>query len=111
MSDPMTKQDAPASASAPWLITNGSAAKNAAARSMSSTPAALTGNTWSPKRPTMSEIAPSVPGKISPGLKSSTVIPSVPSESSRTMMLGSMIVSRIRFQTDIRIVSISAPAV
>ena len=63
----MTKQAAPASASAPWLITNGSAAKKAAASRMSRIPAALTGSTCSPKKATISEIAPKVPGKIRPG--------------------------------------------
>ena len=79
-SEPTTKHTAPASASAPWLTTNASATKNASARIMSRTPAQLTGSTWRPKRPTMSEMAPTVPGKIRPGLKISTVIPSTPSD-------------------------------
>ena len=78
---------------------------------MSSIPAALTGSTWSPKKATISAIAPKVPGKIRPGLKSSTVIPSTPSERSSTMMFGSMRVSRILFQSDMWIVVTSAPAV
>ena len=44
---------APASVSAPWLTTNGSATKNAAASSISSIPAALTGRTCRPYRPTI----------------------------------------------------------
>ena len=49
----------------------------------------------------MSEMAPTVPGKIRPGLRISIVIPSTPSDIRRTMMFGSMSVSRIRFQSDI----------
>ena len=59
----------------------------------------------------MSEIAPTVPGKIRPGLRISIVIPSTPSDISRTMMLGSISVSRIRFQSDISTRSTLAPAV
>ncbi len=49
--------------------------RSAAASSISSSPAALIGRTWSPKRPRISEIAPTVPGKIRPGFQSSTTMP------------------------------------
>ena len=51
-----------------------------------------------------------MPGKISPGFHISTMIPSAPSESISVMMFGSISVSRIRFQNDISIRSISSRA-
>ena len=108
---PSTKQTAPATVSAPWLGTNASAAKKANASSMRRRPAALMGKTCSPKRPRMSEIAPTVPGKMSPGFHSSTMIPSVPIDMKRTIRFGSISVSRTFFQKDMSTFVISAPAV
>ena len=59
----------------------------------------------------MSEIAPTVPGKMSPGFHSSTMIPSVPIDMKRTIRFGSISVSRTFFQKDMSTFVISAPAV
>ena len=59
----------------------------------------------------MSAITPNTAGKTSPGLKSSTVIASTPSDISSTMMFGSTITSRMRSQSDIVTVVTLAPAV
>ncbi len=104
----MTKHTAPATVIAPWVGTNASAAKNAKASSISSAPAALIGRTWSPKRPRISEIAPTVPGKIRPGFQSSTISPSVPSDMNRTIRFGSISVSRAFCQRDMSTFVISA---
>jgi hypothetical protein len=48
ISAPITNMTAPATESAPWETMNPSATKNAAARIISSRPAAETGSTWSP---------------------------------------------------------------
>jgi len=53
-----------AAVKAPWLITNGSAAKNAKARIISRIPAQLIGSTDRPNSARISEIAPTVPGKM-----------------------------------------------
>jgi hypothetical protein len=87
--------------SAPWLTTKVSATKKPAAKSMSRMPAQLTGRTWRPNRAITSEIAPTVPGRISPGFQSSIVIPSTPTDNRITIRFGSMSVSRMRFQSDI----------
>ena len=87
---PITNVTAPATERAPCETMNASATKKAAASSISRSPAAETGRTWSPYRPTISEIAPTVPGKIRPGFQSSTTIPISPTESISAMMFGSI---------------------
>ena len=59
----------------------------------------------------MSEIAPTVPGKTSPGFQSSTTIPMSPIESMSAIRFGSTRRSRARCQKLISTCSISAPAV
>ncbi len=59
----------------------------------------------------MSEIAPTVPGRIRPGFRISIVIPSSPIDIRSTIRFGSTRKSRICFQRPISIVSTSAPAV
>ena len=105
---PITKQTAPARVIAPWVGTNASAAKNPNASSISSRPAALIGSTCRPKRPRMRLIAPTVPGKISPGFQSSTIRPSVPIDMKRTIRFGSISVSRTFCQRDMSTFVISA---
>ena len=105
---PSTKQTAPASVIAPWVGTNASAAKNPNASSISRRPAALIGSTCRPNRPRMRLIAPTVPGKISPGFQSSTTRPSSPIDMKRTIRFGSISVSRTFCQRDMSTFVISA---
>ncbi len=57
----------------------------------------------------MREIAPTVPGKTSPGFQSSTTMPMRPIESMSATTLGSIRRSRMRFHVDISVRSTVVP--